>query len=79
MKCQFFNDVETGQFTAQKMKFSIKDFFSICVTKSRICSLLLIKSLVGNFIFGTVVDLLDVNYFTGHYMMRKLTLNSLIT
>ena len=79
MKCQFLNNVETGQFTAQKMKFSIKDFFSICVTKSRISSYLLNKSLMGNFIFGTVIDLLDENYYTGHYMIRKLTLNGLIT
>ena len=42
------------KFTAQKMKFSIKDFFSKCEQirrKLRICSHLLKKSLVGNFIF----------------------------
>ena len=79
MKSQFLNNVETGQFTAQRMKFSINNFFSICVTKSRICSHLLKKSFMGNFIFGTVIDLLDENYYTGHYTIRKLTLNSLIT
>ena len=39
--------------TAQKMKFSIKDFFSKCEQirrKLRICSVLLKKSLIENFI-----------------------------
>ena len=43
--------------TAQKMKFSIKDFFSKCEQirrKLRICSHLLKKSLMENFIFCAV-------------------------
>ena len=43
--------------TAQKMKFSIKDFFSKCDQirmKMRIWSHLLKKSLIENFIFCTV-------------------------
>ena len=43
--------------TAQKMKFSIKDFFSKCdqiLRKLRICSYLLKKSLIENFIFCAV-------------------------
>ena len=44
----------SGQYTAQKMKFSIKDFFSKCDQihrKLRIWSYLLKKSLMENFIF----------------------------
>ena len=40
--------------TAQKMKFSIKDFFNKCdqiLRKLRVCSYLLKKSLMKNFIF----------------------------
>ena len=43
-------------FTAQKMKFFIKDFFSKCEqirSLLRICSHLLKKSLMENFIFCT--------------------------
>ena len=43
--------------TAQKMKFSIKDFFSKCEQirrRLRICSQLLKKSLMENFIFCEV-------------------------
>ena len=50
---QFFRDV---RFTAQKMKFSIKDFSSKCDQihkKLRIWSHLLEKSLMENFIFCT--------------------------
>ena len=46
------------EFTAQKMKFSIKDFFSKCDQirrKLRIWSHLLKKSLMENFIFCAVV------------------------
>ena len=55
--------------TAQKMKFSIKDFFSKCDQirkKLQIWSHLLKKSLMGNFIFCAVnivcasVDILDL-------------------
>ena len=45
-------------FTAQKMKFSIKDFFSTCDQirwKMRIWSHLLKKSLMANFIFCAVI------------------------
>ena len=45
-------------YTAQKMKFSIKDFFSKCDQirrKLRICSHLLKKSLMENFIFCAVL------------------------
>ena len=41
-------------YAAQKMKFSVKDFFSKCEPmrkKLRICLLLLKKSLTKNFIF----------------------------
>ena len=44
----------SGQYTAQKMKFSIKDFFTKCDQirrKLRIWSYLLKKSLMENFIF----------------------------
>ena len=47
-------DVFTWYFTAQKMKFPIKDFFSGCDQirrKLQICSHLLKKSLMENFIF----------------------------
>ena len=53
-------------FTAQKMKFSIKDFFSKCDhihKKVRIWSHLLKKSLLENFIFCEVFeDLLTMIY-----------------
>ena len=45
--------------TAQKMKFSIKDFFSKCEqirSFLRICSHLLKKSLMENFIFCAVTQ-----------------------
>ena len=45
--------------TEQKMKFSIKDFFSKCdqiSRKLRIWSYLLKKSLMGNFIFCAVMN-----------------------
>ena len=52
-----------GPYTAQKMKFSIKDFFSKChqirrkLRKLRIWSHLLKKSLTENFNFGAVIHL----------------------
>ena len=49
--------VKNTSHTAQKMKFSIKDFFSKCEQirrKLRICSHLLKKSFMENFIFCTV-------------------------
>ena len=48
----------TSNYTAQKMKFSIKDFFSKCNqirSFLRICSHLLKKSLMENFIFCAVL------------------------
>ena len=53
-------------YTAQKMKFSIKDFFSKCDQirrKLRIWSHLLKKSLIENFIFCTVTERVAVIYF----------------
>ena len=50
-------------FTAQKMKFSIKDFFSKCDQirwKLRVWSHLLKKSLMENFIFCAVINLNSV-------------------
>ena len=47
-------------YTAQKMKFFIKDFFSKCDQigrKLRICSYLLKKSLIENFIFCAVLSI----------------------
>ena len=52
------NHIESRKFTAQKMKFSIKDFFSKCDQihrKLRIWSHLLKKSLIENFSFCAVV------------------------
>ena len=54
---QVFKDMLEMNLTAQKMKFSIKDFFSKCDqirSKLRIRSHLLKKSLMENFIFCTV-------------------------
>ena len=52
--------------TAQKMKFSTKDFFSKCGQKKsflRIWSHLLKKSLMGNFIFCTALPNISDGYF----------------
>ena len=52
---------ESVQFTAQKMKFSIKDFFSKCDQIRRklpIWSHLLKKSLMENFIFCAAILIL---------------------
>ena len=59
MKITLYNLIifELSDFTAQKMKFSIKDFFSKCDQirrKLRIWSHLLKKSLMENFIFCEV-------------------------
>ena len=51
--------IDYGIVTAQKMKFSIKDFFSKCDQirrKLRIWSHLLKKSLMESFIFCAVYD-----------------------
>ena len=53
----FYILVKSVRHTAQKMKFSIKDFFSKCEQirrKLRIWSRLLKKSLIENFIFCVV-------------------------
>ena len=50
-----------GVYTAQKMKFSVKDFFSKCDQirrKLRIWSHLLKKSLKENFIFLAVISVM---------------------
>ena len=50
---------DNDRVTSQKMKFSIKDFFSKCdqiPRKLRIWSHLLKKSLIENFIFCAVTD-----------------------
>ena len=56
--CKVKNEKEVGKFTAQKMKFSIRDYFSKCDqirSKLRIWSLLLTKSLMKNFIFCAAI------------------------
>ena len=48
----------SGIYAAQRMKFSVKDFFSKCGQnrrKLRICSYLLKKSLTENIIFCVVI------------------------
>ena len=53
--------------TAQKMKFSVKDFFSKCdqiLRKLQIWSHLLKKSLIENFIFCAVLDAAKRTLFT---------------
>ena len=52
-----------SSFTAQKMKFSITDFFSKCEqirSFLRIWSHLLMKSLMDNFIFCAVFELVNI-------------------
>ena len=51
-----YTPIYKGSDTAQKMKFSIKDFFSN-LRKLRIWSHLLRKSLLENFIFCAVWDI----------------------
>ena len=53
-------------YTAQKIKFSIKGFFSKCDQKLQIWSHLLKKSLMENFIFCAVVALVVTIYFAMH-------------
>ena len=51
-----------AHYTAQKMKFSIKDFFSKCDQirwKLRIWSHLLKKALIENFIFCVVLEVIQ--------------------
>ena len=59
--------------TAQKMKFSIKDFFCKCDQirrKQRIWSHLLKKSLMENFIFCAVTALWGYNYIYLRYQFQ---------
>ena len=52
-------------YTAQKMKFTIKDFFSNCEQIRnflRICSSLLKNSLKENFIFGSMFNEIYYNF-----------------
>ena len=54
------SNLKASIITAQKIKFSIKDFFSKCDQirrKLRIWSYLLKKSLMENFIFSAVLTL----------------------
>ena len=73
----FSNKRSTLQmFTAQKMKFSIKDFFSKCDQirrKLRIWSHLLKKSLMENFFFCAVV--LEVNLVPLMYWIAAISVS----
>ena len=65
---------KTRRFTAQKLKFPVKDFLSKSDQihrKLRIWSHLLKKSLMENFIFCAVIFLEDVNTET-HKNLKKL-------
>ena len=56
------NSLECSRYTAQKMKYSIKDFFSKCDQirrKLQIWSQLLKKSLMKNFIFCVVISMME--------------------
>ena len=63
------------RYTAQKMKFSIEDFFSKCDqirSFLRIWSHLLKKSLMENFIFCAVINLFLINCTRGcHFELKK--------
>ena len=64
--CDGFRGWRNGTFTAQKMKFSIKDFFSKFYQfrrKPQIWSHLLKKSSMENFIFCAVIGVKWVNIF----------------
>ena len=64
-KCQIFTNYVNYDYTAQKMMFSIKDFFSKrnqIRRKLRIWSHLLKKSLMENIIFCTVLLLALQNH-----------------
>ena len=66
----------SSMFTAHKMKFSIKDFFSKCDqirSFLRIWSHLLKKSSMENFIFCVVVVLLKSSIFNKKYFKKVLT------
>ena len=59
-------------FTAQKMKFSVKDFFSKCDQirrKLQIWSHLLKKSLLKNFIFCAVVFIRFIKNWKNYYRL----------
>ena len=64
----------TGTYTAQKMKFCIKDFFSKCDqirSFLRIWSHLLKKSLTGNFTFCVVVIFEDLLFNVVFYKLKS--------
>ena len=68
----------TSVYSTQKMKFSIKDFFSKCDQtrgKLQICSHLLKKSFMENFILGAVYDgdFLQKNYLQKDPLYVNLT------
>ena len=66
-----FHFITTIHLTARKMKFSIKDFFSKCFFSFlRICSHLLKKYLMENFIFCAVSlrTKSSTNYFWGNIL-----------
>ena len=70
------------QDTAQKMKFSITDFFSKCDQvrgKLRIWSHLLKKSVMKNFIFCAVKDNISRINFTVFLNITQYTFNSFVT
>ena len=56
MESEVYLEPSLTSTTAQKMKFSIKDFFSKCDRKLRIWSHLLKKSLMENLIFCAVYE-----------------------
>ena len=70
--------------TAQKMMFSIKDFFSICDqirSFLQIWSHLLKKSLMGNFIFSAVLVkllYLDVRQFPIYCICKRQVFKTLV-
>ena len=73
---ELFAKIVHSSYTAQKMKFSIKDFFSKCDKICRnlhIWSHLLKKSLSKNFIFCAVLAA-NFNYFFLRYFQRWLRL-----
>ena len=64
-----FLSIHCAKYTAHKMKFSIKDFFSKCNqihSFLRIWSHLLKRSLIENFIFWSVICQNTGHVYTGH-------------
>ena len=71
--------------TAQKMKFSVKDFFRKCdqiYSFLRIWSHLLKKSLMKNFIFCAVYESLNISrteHFSSNTKIHAIFINSFMT